>query len=114
MQGRMYSAVFESVTVTAVQDLFEIAPAINTLVVLHGVIITQDNSEVSLQLPFTIGRTSASGSGGSTPTARPLDIGTSAFAGTLEANNTSRGTPAVELHRQSENVLNGFLRKPLK
>lgn len=106
--GRMYTAVFEGVSVSAAQDLFEITAPATAIVVLHQVTITQDASETSEQLPFTIERASASGSGGSTPTAQLLELGSTAFGGTVEANNTARATSSSVLFRRSENVLNGI------
>lgn len=112
--GRMYSASFSGVSVSAAQDLFELAAAAGVAVVIHEVHISQDASETSEQLPFTIKRipaTVTSGSGGSTPTPRKMAPGDAAAASTVEANNTTRATSSgtIEtIRRMSENILNGF------
>jgi len=104
--GRMYVAVFEGVSVSAVQDLFEVNSASTKVTIVHGVNITDDADETSEQLPFTMKRsTGTSGSGGSAPTARPMQDGDAAFAGTIEANNTTRATTVTTIRRKSGNLL---------
>lgn len=118
--GRVYSAVFEGVSVSAAQDLFEVVAPTDACVKVLGCWITNDTDEVSQQLAFKIVRgegTVTSGSGGSTPTPRPLSKGDPAFGGTVEANNTTKmvvGTGAlVTLHRESANVVgSGFAYVP--
>lgn len=105
--GRIYSCTFSGVSVSAAQDLFEINAPSDAVVVIMEVHISQDASETSEQLPFQIHMASTSGSGGSTVTARPLQKGYAAYGGTIEANNTTRGTAGNVLRRRSENVLNG-------
>ena len=93
--GRMYSATFEEVSVTAAQDLFELNAPSDAVVVVHGVTVSQSSDagdSASEQLNVLIHRGSTSGSGGSTPTARPMEAGDAAFGGTVEANNTSQST----------------------
>ncbi len=113
--GRVYTAVFESVTVTAVQDLFELIAPSDAVLEIYRWRISQEESEASEQLGFSTKMASGSyttGSGGTTPTARPLELGMPAFGGTAKANNTTRavvGTGAlVILERYGENVLNGI------
>jgi hypothetical protein len=111
--GRMYSAVFSGVSVSAAQDLFEFVTPSGIAAVLHGVSITQDASETSEQLPFTIKRipSPTSGSGGAAVTPRKLGgAGDPASVCTVEANNTTRATSGgtIEtLRRRGENILNG-------
>lgn len=95
MPGRIYCAQFNGVAVTAQQDLFEINAASTKVVELLEFGLFQstevgDAQEEGLSLLAKSGATS-SGSGGSTPTAIPRMLGDSAYAGTVEANNT---TPA--------------------
>lgn len=105
---RVYSAVFAGVSVSVAQDLLEInAPSTGVVRILE-VHISDDTSETSEQLPFQMHRASTSGSGGTAPTARPLDDGYGAFGGTVEVNNTTRGTAGNILRRRSENMLNGL------
>lgn len=109
--GRMYSAVFRNVAVTVVQDLFEINAPATTSVIVHALTITQSSDAgdaESEQLRVIIHRGSTSGSGGTVPTARPLRINDTAFAGTVEANNTTQSTEGVILHAESFNVMAGL------
>ena len=113
--GRMYAVVFEQVAVTAAQDLFEINAPADAIVVLHSCTISQssdagDSESEQLAILFHLGSTS--GSGGSAPTARPLELGTVAFGGTVEANNTTQSTEGIFLHAESFNVMAGFAYRP--
>lgn len=107
--GRMYSATFEEVSVTAVQDLFEINAPSDAVVVVHSLVLSQSSDTDSEQLNILVHRGSTSGSGGSTPTASPLAVGDAAFGGTVEVNNTSQSTEGVILHSDCWNVLNGYV-----
>lgn len=98
--GRMYSAVFTDVAVTAAQDLFEINAPATANVIVHGVWLSQksDTGDAAAEiLGLLIHRGSTSGSGGSTPTARPLNTADAAFGGTVEANNTTQSTEGNNL-----------------
>ena len=111
---RVFTASFSGVSVSAAQDLFELTAPATAIVKLREVHITDDTSETSEQLPFTIKRipaTPTGGSGGSTPSLRKLEPGDAAAGSTVEANNTSRASSSgtIEtIYRQSENMLNGF------
>lgn len=103
--GRMYTAQFSAVAVTAAQDLFEIAAPADAVVIVHewGVFQTTDVGDAAeeiLRLETTRGvGTVTSGSGGTTPTAQPIQDGDPNFGGTVEANNTTRmaaGTGTLE------------------
>jgi hypothetical protein len=115
MPGRVYSAVFEGVSVTAVQDFFELTAPSTASVMVHEVHITQDDNETSQQLPVKLIRVPAtvtSGTGGTSPTPRKMESGSPAAAATVEANNvttqaTTSGTLEV-LRRIGDNVLNGW------
>jgi len=114
MPGQVYTAVFESVTVTALQDLFElIAPADAILEVMRWR-ITQEESETSEQLGFAVKMAAGaytSGSGGSTPTPGKTMTGDPVSGSTVEANNTTEAIAGsgtlVTIDRVGENVLNG-------
>lgn len=106
--GRMYSATFRDVAVTAAQDLFEINAPADAIVVVHGLEISQSSDTDSEPLSLLIHRGSTSGSGGSTPTATPLEVGDAAFGGTVEANNTTQSTEGTIVHGQAFNVLAGL------
>lgn len=114
MAGQIYTAVFESVTVSALQDLFEIiAPADAVLEMLRWK-ISQEESEVSEQLGFAIKMAAGSyttGSGGTTPTPGKTMTGDPVSGSTAKANNTTQAVVGsgtlVTIDRQGENVLNG-------
>ena len=109
--GRMYTAIFDAVAVTAAQDLFEIVAPSDAVVRLHRIIINQSSDTDSEQLRFAIKRgATTSGSGGSSVTPNPASAGDSAFGGTVEANNTTRASAGtiVTLHVEAQNVLNGW------
>lgn len=107
--GRMYSAVFEEVAVTAAQDLFEINAASDSVVVVHSLEISQSSDTDSEQLNLLIHRGSTSGSGGSSVTARPMEAGDAAFGGTVEANNTTQSSEGNIIHSAAFNVLSGYV-----
>jgi hypothetical protein len=110
--GRVYSAVFETVSVSAAQDLFELNAPSDACVVVHGFEVSQVASETSEQLNLLVHRGTTSGSGGTTVTARPLKVGDPAFGGTVEVNNTTQSSEGNQLHAAGFNVLNGYLWLP--
>lgn len=95
--SRLYTAQFSAVAVTALQDLFEVVAPSDAVVKVHSWSLlqtsdVQDAAEEILRLETVRGVGATSGSGGSTPTAQPIEDGDSAFGGTVEANNTTRIT----------------------
>lgn len=113
--GRMYSVVFENVSVTAAQDFFELTPADDKPILIHGIYLANisevgDAAEEMLRVAILRGHTTG-GSGGSAPTPAPLGSSAGAAAGAAaEVNNTtiaSAGT-AVTLHAESFNVRAGW------
>lgn len=111
----MYSVVFEEVAVTAAQDLFEINAAADSIVVLHSFEISQSSDAgdaADEQLALLVHQGSTSGSGGSTPTARPFELGDAAFGGTVETNNTTQSTEGNQLYAAAFNIRNGFIYLP--
>lgn len=93
-QGRMYTAVFRSVTVSAVQDLFEIVAAAGVPLWVHEIFLTcrSGNDE---RLNIMVHRATTSGSGGATATPRPADPSMPAADCVVEINNTTQGTDGV-------------------
>jgi hypothetical protein len=94
--GRLYTAVFNNVAVSAVQDLFELVAPADSVVVLHDIHLSQntdvgDAAEEVLRIELTSGHTT-SGSGGSSVTPVPVNFGDAAFGGTCEANNTTQAS----------------------
>lgn len=116
--GRMYTASFSAVAVTAAQDFFEIVAPADSVVVIHGVTISQytdvgDAAEELLSVLIKRGQ-STSGSGGSSVTPAPLNFGDAAYGGTVEANNTTKASTGtiVTLHADAWNVRSPFLWLP--
>lgn len=103
--GRKYTAVFNEVAVTAQQDFFEVLAPTDAIVVIHDFELSQstdvkDAEEEMLHLVVKRGIGSVtSGTGGTTPTAQPIEDGDTAFGGTVEVNNTTKmvvGTGTIE------------------
>jgi hypothetical protein len=111
--GRMYvTAPLDALSVAAVCELFFIAAPADASVILHEVVVTQDTSETSEQLPINIFRTATDQSAkGTANTPPPLQAGDAAFGGTVRTNILTAETFATEttmLFRQSQNVLGGW------
>jgi|SRR6185312_2914350 len=112
--GRLYTAVFSAVAVTAAQDFFELNAASSKGIRLHQLFLSQHSDVGDAQdeiLHWTVKRgATTSGSGGSTPTATPVTDGDVAFSGTVEANNTTRASAGtiVTLHDDGFNVRAGL------
>lgn len=116
-KGRVYTVVFGAVSVSAIQDAFEISPADDKPVELVGLVFNQtgnsdvgDAAEELLRWSVVRGHTT-SGSGGSAPTPRPVKRSDPAAGFTAEVNNTtiaSAGT-GVTLHEDSFNVRAGCI-----
>ncbi len=111
--GRMYSAVFEGVSVSVAQDLFELTAPATAVVMIHEVHITNDASETSEQVPFSVKRipTPTSGNGTAVTPRKLGGVGDAAAASTVERNGTTRATSGgtIEtLRRAAENLLNGY------
>lgn len=114
--GRIYSATFQAVAVSVVQDLFEILTPSTAVMVLHRITITQQSEEGDAQdeqLRCSVYRVTGaptSGSGGSTATPRPHNQGDSAAGITVEINNTTQlsGGTSVALWSEAWNVRAGW------
>jgi len=94
--GRIYTAQFTDVAVSAIQDLFELVAPADSIVKIHDLHLSQksdvgDAAEEILNIQLTSGHTT-SGSSGSAPAAVPNELGDSAFGGTVEANNTTQAS----------------------
>lgn len=109
--GRLYSATFEEVSVSAVQDLFELVAPADMSVAVHGLVLSQSSDagdSQSEQLNVLIHRGTDSGSGGSTPTPAPMHVGDAASTVTVEANNTTQSSEGTILHSECFNVMAGL------
>ncbi len=115
--GQVYSASFSAVAVTALQDLFQLLPPADAVVLIHSITITQSSdagdSEAEM-LQINISRTdfSINGSGGSVPTPRPHERGFAAAATVVEANNTTLSTVQTIIQPLSFNVQAGWFYQP--
>jgi len=112
--GRIYTCPMPAISVSAIQDLYElIAPADAALRILRAE-ITQEVSEASEQLGFQLKMAAGaytSGSGGGTITPAKTSTGDPASGATCERNNTTQavvGSGTLEIvDRQGENILTG-------
>ena len=112
--GLAYTAAF-NVGVFTVQDLFEITAPSNAVVKILSCQIGQrdvvGNDEAEM-VPIVIARyTGADGTGGTTPTPRPLNIGYP-VAGSVVRANTTEGATKTRLISDVFNVQAGWLYKP--
>jgi hypothetical protein len=96
MSGRLYTAVFKAIAVTALQDLFEIKSPSDAVTVIHSWTLTQttevgDAQEEMLLLTTNRGVGAVtSGSGGASVTPQPIADGDPAYGGAVERNNTTQ------------------------
>jgi hypothetical protein len=105
--GRLYTVQFNAVAVTAQQDFFEINAPADSVVVVHEIALSQvsevgDAQEEGLAILLKQGATT-SGSGGTAPTANPVELGDAAFGGTAEVNNTVKATSGTIITQRAWN-----------
>ena len=108
--GRMYTATFPPIAITAEQDLFEITAPADAVVRIHSIEIGQETDEGDAQaemLAYRLVRgegTVTGGTGGATVTPTPVSKGDVAFGGVVDRNNTTKmlvGTGALKLLKES-------------
>lgn len=111
MSGRMYSAPFKAVAVTAQQDFFEILAGAGKSLQIHGFVFAQetelgDAQEEQLRIIVNRGVGVTSGSGGSTVTPPPIGVDDTASGATIEINNTTKitGGTITELEAHVWNI----------
>ena len=113
---RTYTVQFDNVSVSAIQDLFELTPADDKPVEIVGLFLSQtgvadvgDANEECLPVQIIRGYTS-SGSGGSAPTPSVIKGVDTAAGFAAEVNNTTPATTgtAVILHSDNFNVRVGY------
>jgi hypothetical protein len=96
--GRMYTAAFSAVAVSAAQDLFEILAATSKPFVLHRIVLGQssDYGDAAAEgLSVLVKRATGSytsGSGGSTPALNKHLTNDASAGPTAEANNTTQAS----------------------
>lgn len=110
MPGRMYSVQFNNVGVTVQQDFFELVAGAAKPFAIHRIVLSQeteigDAQEEQLTILIKKGQTT-SGSGGTTPTANPLNVNDAATGITAEANNTTKASAGtiITVHAGNWNV----------
>lgn len=116
--SRLYAVTFANVAVTALQDLFYLAPADDKPVILHECRLSQttelgDAAEEQLRISIVRGHTTV-GSGGSAFTPLALNPSDAAAGATARINDTtiaSAGTAATLL-ADAMNVRSGWLWLP--
>ena len=94
--GRIYTAQFNGVAVTAQQDLFEIVASSAGIIQIHELGLSQltevtDAAEEMLLILLKSGQTTG-GSGGSAPTIVKRLVGDGGYGATVAANNTSKAS----------------------
>jgi hypothetical protein len=114
--ARRYGVTFEKVSVTAVQDLFQIIGATGKILRIIEVSLSDVDSTLPTAqmmalrcrfLPATV----TAGSGGSSPTPEPFDPGDSAASFTAKANSTTKATTsatAVVLREDGAHLYAGY------
>jgi hypothetical protein len=109
----MYSVSFEEVSVAsadAPQDLFNLLAAAGKPLIVHEVRIGNTDGETSEQWSILVHRGTTAGTGGSTPTPRPLDPSGAAAGFTARVNDdTTQATEGLILLADGFNVLNGWI-----
>lgn len=117
--GRYYAVSFSAVSVSAVQDLFELKPGAGagTRIRLHALYLAQTSDVSSADsevLRVSVVRRASgytSGSGGSAPTPAALESADPAATFTAEANNTtqSSGGSGVTLCEDGWQILSPYV-----
>lgn len=96
-EGRLYTIVFENVTVTAAQDLFSASGSSGKICRVKRVVLgasdttLQTAQSLRLRIQF-MPKTITLGSGGSAPTPQPVDSGDAAASFTAHVNDTTVAT----------------------
>lgn len=113
MQGRIYTASFESKAFSSEQDLFELVPADDKPIEIIGLFLGQSSDFGDAQaeiLPYKVSRGfTVAGSGGAAVTPSPLDAADVAAGFTCNRNNTTGAGTGTEviLHADTFNVAVG-------
>lgn len=112
--GRIYTATFNGETMAttgAPFDLIEIAAPADAAVLIHKILVGNENQETSDQLLLTLQRCTT-GSGGTTVTPAPKNVGDAAFGGVVEQANSTIATGLTLLESFTFNVLSPMLYLP--
>ena len=115
---RLYTVIFNNVSVAAVQDLISVTCTANMAIKIHEVAIGQVTATTIGNLRISLKRMQATvtaGSGGTAYTPVPINFGDAAATATARVNDTTQAissTGAQIMRADIYNVLNGFLYLP--
>lgn len=103
--GRMFSARFEGVAVSAAQDVFSLGSPTSGVGLLHACYLGQDSDvgdagEILEIVRIVTGSTTV-GSGGSAPTAIPFQLGDTPTV-TVRANDTTEVSAGTQVIKHSD------------
>lgn len=103
--GRIFSARFEAVAVSAAQDVFSLGSPTSGVGLLHTVYLSQtsdvgDSGEIIEEVRIVTGNTTV-GSGGSAPTAIPFQLGDTPTV-TVRANDTTEVSSGSQVIKFSD------------
>jgi hypothetical protein len=112
--ARTYSVIMAGTSISAAKDLFRLSAASDSILELIRWEVTQDTSETSEQLPWSIYRASTDGTGTSA-NANPYEVQDAAFGGTCIVNLSADTTksPSEALWRSAQNIGVGALYHPV-
>lgn len=114
--GQVYTASFTAATVTTARDLFELtAPADAVVRILScrlGQLLDAGNAEAEMVAVEIERYTGADGTGGTTPTPQPHQVGFNA-AGSVVRADVTLGATRTELLADVFNVQAGWLYQPI-
>lgn len=124
MSGNVYTAVFEEVTATLAQDLFELLAPNDVCLELISARVGQSSDPADAQAEMAaisivrgVGTVTSGSGGGTNPTPRPTHQGGAASGSTVEINNTTKmvvGTGALEILLNDDfNMQVGWLYQPV-
>jgi hypothetical protein len=114
MPGRVYYDVLDAVSVAAITDLWYVAAPTDAVVYVEEVILTQDTSEASEQLPLMLFRTGTdNAAAGTGKTPNPEEVGDPAFGGVVRTLITAGNlaTVTTRIRREAQNIANGWFWK---
>ncbi len=110
--GRMYVGILDAQSVSTAVDLVYIKAPADMILVVHEILVTQDTTETSEQLPIQILRRTTDNTGGATTPAvsplNPTDTASTATWETYDGSWAGTGTAGDILWRAGQNVLNGW------
>ena len=111
MPGRVYEITVDAIAVSAVADIIWLSCPTDSVVYIEEIIVTQEASELSEQMPLFLFRTTTDNSAaGTSNTPNPTEVGDPAYGGVVRHNivGGSLSAETTPIRRQSQNQLNGW------